>query len=126
MTQQNFGVRYIEIPACVFLFCLFKHITIFQRDGRVGIVKWHIHNVINAQHIHGQAFQTIGQFTRNGMAIMPADLLEIGELADFHAVTPHFPAKAPGAQCWAFPVILNKTDVMQRHIDPNRLKRPKI
>ena len=57
---------------------------------------------------------------------MAADLLEIGELADFHTIAPDFPAQAPGAQCRAFPVVLDKADVMHRHIDADRLKAAQI
>ena len=57
---------------------------------------------------------------------MAADLLEIGKLRHFHAVTPDFPAQSPRAQRGAFPVILDKADVMQRHIDPDRLKRSEV
>jgi len=53
---------------------------------------------------------------------MPADLLEIGELADLHTVAPDLPAKPPGTKRWAFPVILDKANVMQRHVDANRFQ----
>ena len=57
---------------------------------------------------------------------MPADLLKIGELADFHTITPDFPAKPPRAKRRAFPIVLHKSDVMHLHIDANCLKRAKI
>ena len=57
---------------------------------------------------------------------MAANLLEIGELADLHAITPDLPAKPPRAKSGAFPVILNKADVVQVHVDADCLKRPQI
>ncbi len=57
---------------------------------------------------------------------MPADLLEIGELADLHPVAPDLPAQTPGAQRRAFPVILDKADVVQIGVDADGRQRPEI
>ena len=35
----------------------------------------------------------------------------------FHAVAPHFPAQAPGAQRGTFPIILHEADIVQRSVD---------
>ena len=51
------------------------------------------------------------------MDVDTAYLLEISELRDFHAVKPDFPAEAPGTQCWRFPVIFDKTDIVFSGID---------
>jgi hypothetical protein len=51
------------------------------------------------------------------LAVKPADLLEIGELGDFHPIAPDFPAQAPGAERGAFPVVLDKADVVRQRID---------
>ena len=57
---------------------------------------------------------------------MAANLLKIGELADFHAVAPDFPAEAPCAQSRAFPVILDKADVVQRRVKADGNERAQI
>ena len=57
---------------------------------------------------------------------MASDLLEIGELADFHTIAPDFPPKTPRAEGRAFPVIFDKTDIVKVHVDTNGLKRAQI
>jgi hypothetical protein len=69
---------------------------------------------------------TVGQFARHRRAFDAADLLEIGELRDFHAVAPAFPAKPPGAERRAFPVVLDKADVVQQRIDADGGERAEI
>jgi hypothetical protein len=53
-------------------------------------------------------------------------LLEVGVLADFHAVAPHLPAETPGADGGVFPIILDEADVVQRKVDANRRQRLQI
>ena len=47
-------------------------------------------------HIHRQAFEAISELDRHRVAVEAADLLEIGELGDLHAVAPALPAEPPG------------------------------
>ena len=76
--------------------------------------------MVHPQHIHREAFQPVGQLARHGVAVVAADLLEIGELADLHAVAPDLPAQTPGTQRRAFPIILDKADVVQGGVDADR------
>ncbi|MNI32956.1 hypothetical protein D3C73_868820 [compost metagenome] len=76
--------------------------------------------------VHGQALQAVGDFTRGRRAIQAADLLEVGELRDFHAVQPDFPAQAPGAQRGVFPVVLDKADVVLGGVYAQRLQRTDV
>ena len=52
-----------------------------------------------------------------GVAVEAADLLEIGELRHLHAVAPHLPAEAPGAERRALPVVLDEADVVQLRVE---------
>ena len=126
VSEQLFRIGAVKVVAAVFFLGLAEDIAVFQRNGAVGIVEGHVHDMIDAQHIHRQTLQPIGQLTRDRAAVMPTDLLEIGELADFHAVAPDFPAKTPGAQGGAFPVVLDKADVMQRGIDADGVQAAQI
>ena len=67
--------------------------------------------------IHGETFDTVGDFAEHGCAIYAANLLEIGELGYFHAVEPHFPAQAPCTERGVFPVVFNETDVVHGGVD---------
>ena len=57
---------------------------------------------------------------------MAADLLEIGELRHFHAIAPDLPSQTPGPERRAFPVILDKADVMQRRVQPDGGQRAEV
>ena len=57
-----------------------------------------IEYALDVLQVHGDAFQAIGDFTGDRAAFQAADLLEIGELGDFHAVQPDLPAQSPRAQ----------------------------
>ena len=86
-------------------------------------------NVIDAVHslqIHRYSLYPIGDFTADRVTLEPADLLEVGELSDFHAVEPDLPAQTPGPQCRRFPVVFNKANVVHRHINAQTAKRIKI
>ncbi|OIQ65402.1 hypothetical protein GALL_530390 [mine drainage metagenome] len=126
MLKQHCRVGLIEVPARIFLLGLAEDVAIGQRDRAVGVVERHVHDVTHAQDIHRQTLQPIGQLARNRVAVVAADLLEIGELADFHAIAPNLPAQAPGAQRRAFPVILDKADVVQAGVDANGVEAAKI
>jgi hypothetical protein len=53
-------------------------------------------------------------------------LLEVGELGDFHAVQPDFPAQAPGTQRRAFPVVLDEAYIVLFQVQAQRLQRAKV
>ena len=124
--EQLLGVRDVEVPARILFLGLPEDIAVLQRDRRLRIIEGHLHHVVDAEDIHGQPFQPIGQLARDRMAIVAAHLLEIGELADFHAVAPHLPAQTPGAQGWALPVVLHEADVMKLVVDPDGAQAAKI
>src|SRR6185437_3669822 len=83
-------------------------------------------DALDTLDIHGQALKPVGQLGRDRVALDAADLLEIGELADLHAVEPDLPAEAPGAQGRAFPIVLDKGDVVARRVDADRLEAVEI
>ena len=126
MLQERIRVRDVEIPAGIFPLRLPEDVAIGQRDRRVRRVEGHVHDVFDAEHIHRQTFHPVGQLARHRAAIMTCNLLEIGELRDFHPIAPDFPAKACGAERGAFPVILDKTDVVEGHVDADGFERAEI
>ena len=54
------------------------------------------------------------------------DLLEVSELADFHAVAPALPAQAPRAERRALPIVLDEADVVQARIDADGGQRLQV
>src|SRR5690606_22099544 len=78
---------------------------------------------IDALQVHGQAFQAVGDLAGHRIALDAADLLEVGELGDFHAVEPDFPPQAPGAEGRRFPVVLDEADVMHQGVHADAAQR---
>src|SRR5690606_32281430 len=46
-----------------------------------------------------------------------ADLLEVRELCDLHAVHPDLPAESPGALRRGFPIVFDEADVVLERVD---------
>ena len=110
-----------------FPFIVAEYVAI-GNGGAVGgrVVVDEVENAVLVLDIHRQTLQTISQLARNGFAVKAAHLLEIGELRHFHAVAPYFPAKAPCAKRRAFPIVFDKTDVVEQRINANGPQRTEI
>src|SRR5438105_9824035 len=67
--------------------------------------------------IHRQALEAVSDLDGDRLQSDTADLLEISELGDLHAVEPDFPAQAPGPEGGGLPVVLDEADVMFFGID---------
>src|SRR3954452_20107467 len=83
-------------------------------------------DALDALDVHRQSFKAIGQLGRDRIAFDTADLLEIRELTDFHAVEPDLPAEAPGPQGRALPIVLDKADIVARRVNAERREAAKI
>ena len=81
---------------------------------------------VHALSVHGDALEAIGDLDRHGVDLDAADLLEVGELGDLHAIHPHLPAKAPGAKRRALPVVLDEAHVVLGRVQANGCERPKV
>src|SRR3546814_10713050 len=81
-------------------------------------------DVLNPLHIHGDAFEAVGQLGRDRVAVEAADLLEIRELADLHAVAPDLPDDAPRAARQTFPVAFDEADVVPPRLDADGFQTP--
>ena len=121
MPVQDRGVGELEIVAGIFLLGLQEDVAIGDLLVALAAVEVEVVDVVDVLDIHRQPLQPVGQLAGHRRAFDAADLLEIGELRDFHAVAPAFPAEAPGAQRRAFPVVLDEADVVEQRIDADRL-----
>ncbi len=122
MLEQPVCVGMLEVVGAELLLLLQEHITVTYPT----IIVAQVVDAFDALHVHGQPLKPVGQFTRHRSAIMPSNLLEIGELRDLHAVAPDFPSKAPGTQGRALPIILYKTNIVQTPVDADGIQRAKI
>ena len=126
LAEQGLGVGVFEVVAGIFLLRLQENVAVGDAVVAIKAVEIEVVDILHALHIHGQTLQPIGQLARDRRAFDARHLLEIGELADFHAIAPAFPAKAPGAQRGALPVVLDEADVMQGGVDANGGERAQI
>jgi hypothetical protein len=53
-------------------------------------------------------------------------VLKIGELRNLHAIAPALPAKPPGAERRALPIVLDKATIVEMRIDADRFERRQI
>ena len=126
MTQQNIRIGGLKIIMRKLNFIAMKHIAIADGLLIIAAIKIKLKPVIRALHIHGETFQTIGQLARHQLAINAANLLEIGELRDFHAIAPDLPAQPPSAQSRAFPIIFHKANIMRHRVNAQHFQALQI
>jgi hypothetical protein len=72
------------------------------------------------------ALETIGDFDSHGVKGQAADLLEVGELGDFLAIEPDFPAQAPGGDGGLFPVVFDEADVVLARVNADGFERLEV
>src|SRR5690606_12795696 len=124
--EKHVGRGVFEVVGGLFDLVLVEHVAV---QHTVAVRAFGPDQVVHAFHalqVHGQAFQAVGDFAGSGRAVEPAHLLEVGELGDFHAVEPDFPAQAPRAQRGVFPVVFDEADVVPGGIDAQRLERTDV
>src|SRR6266404_970959 len=126
MSDKTTGVGEFEIVGREFPLGPLEDLTVGDAAGAGDAIVVEVEDALDTLDKHRQPLEPVGQLCRNRVAIDPADLLEIGELADLHTVEPNLPAETPGAQSRAFPIVLHKADVVQRWIDPDGRKTREV
>src|SRR5271166_5654804 len=117
MRDKPGSVGKLEIIGGEFPLGALEDFAVGDASGPADAVVVEIEDARDTLYIHRQPLEPISQLGRNGIAFKTADLLEIGELADLHAVEPNFPSKPPGAQGRAFPIVLDEANVVQTAVD---------
>ena len=126
VAEQHVGVGDVEVPARVLGLGLAEDVAVGERDRADGVVERHLVAVVVAEDVHREPLEAVGELARDRAAVVAADLLEVGELADLHAVAPDLPAEAPGAEGRALPVVLDEADVVQVHVDADGCERAEV
>ncbi len=104
---QRVNIGHVKVVFAVFNFLAQQNVAV-----SLAAVPIDVPHALDALQIHGDALQPVGQLDRNGVEHVAAGLLEIGVLADFHAIEPDFPAQPPRAERRTFPVVFHKADVV--------------
>src|SRR5437764_12918212 len=112
MPGQDAGIGALKIVGGELALATEKYIAVGNAARPCNAVVIEVVDALDALHIHREALEPVGQPGRDGVAFDAADLLEIGELADLHAVEPDLPTEPPGAEGRALPIVLDKADVV--------------
>ena len=103
-----------------------EHVAIGHGRAVGQVAPHQVVDGVDALRIHGDALQAIGDLDRHGIDLDTAHLLEVRKLCDLHAIEPNLPAKAPGAERRALPVVLDKADVMIVGVQANGGQRTQV
>ena len=103
-----------------------EHVAVGHGRAVGQIAPHQIVDRVDALGVHGDTLQAIGNLDGHGVDLDTAHLLEVRKLRDLHAVEPDLPAKAPGAQGRALPVVLDKADVMVVGVQANGGQRTQV
>ena len=130
LMQELDRVARLKVVMALFDFVLMEYVTVGQGTGRtVGILPARINqvkDVVAVLQVHRQTFETVGDFTGDGLTLQTAHLLEVRKLRHFHTVHPHFPTETPGAERRVFPVVFHKTDIVDFGINPQGTETAQI
>src|ERR1700722_9348264 len=94
-------------------------------DFTIGDVTgpYHVIEGVDVLQESGDALQPVGDFGRDGIEILAATLLEVGELGNLQTVEHDLPAHPPGPQGRRFPVVFFKLEIMLAQVNADRLQR---
>src|SRR5262249_56518806 len=110
--EEERGIRVLEIEAAPFDLGLEEEI-----GPRPVLGPAEIHDPIDTLEIARDPLDAVGDLRGDGLEVVSARLLEVGELRDLLAVEPHFPAEPPGSERRRLPVVLDESHGMLREID---------
>ncbi|ABU79351.1 hypothetical protein ESA_04170 [Cronobacter sakazakii ATCC BAA-894] len=123
--EQEIHVGVFEVIGGLLHFVLMEHIAVSGFAKR-AIAPDQVINAVHALNVHGETLKAVSDFTGHRFALQAADLLEVSELRHFHAVQPHFPAEAPGAERRVFPVVFDEANIMNGRVHTQLFKRPQV
>ena len=103
-----------------------EHVAIGHGRAVGQVAPHQVVDRVDALGVHGDTLQAVGDLDGHGVDLDAAHLLEVRKLRDLHAVEPDLPAKAPGAERRALPVVLDKADVMVVGVQTDSGKRPQV
>ena len=126
LLEQHGRVGVFEVVARIFLLGLQEDVAVGHLLRPLAAVEVEVVDVLDTLHVHREPLQPVGELARDRPAFEAGDLLKIRELRHLHAVAPALPAEPPGAERRALPVVLDETQIVDRRIDPDRVKRVQV
>ena len=126
LLTHHLDVGDLKVVGAKLALVLQEHVAIGHRRAIGQIAPHQVVDGVDALSVHGDALQTIGNLDGHGVDLDAAHLLEVRKLRDLHAIEPDLPAKAPGAERRALPVVLDKADVMVIGVQANGGQRTQV
>ncbi len=112
----------VEVVAAHLIFLLTMSFAVLDLASVGGDGVDDVLEVRDALQRHDDALHAVGEFDGDRVQVLAAHLLEVGELGDFHAVEPDFPAEAPRADGGLLPVVLDEPHVVLVEVDAKRFE----
>ena len=126
LLTHHLDVGDLKVIGTEFALVLEEHVAVGHGRAIGQVAPHQIVDRVDALGVHGDTLQAIGNLDGHGVDLDAAHLLEVRKLRDLHTVEPDLPAKAPGAERRALPVVLDKADVMVVGVQANGGKRPQV
>ena len=126
LLTHHLDVGDLKVIGTEFALVLEEHVAVGHGRAIGQVAPHQIVDRVDALGVHGDTLQAIGNLDGHGVDLDTAHLLEVRKLRDLHAVEPDLPAKAPGAQGRALPVVLDKADVMVVGVQANGGQRTQV
>ena len=95
--EQSVDIRLFKVVPGLLDFVLMIDVALGNSTER-SVGPDQVKNAFDILQIHGEPFDAVSDLAGYRSALEAANLLEVGELRDLHAVQPDFPAEAPGAK----------------------------
>ena len=112
LLTHHFDVGDLKVVSAELALVLQEHVAVGHGRAVGQIAPHQVVDRVDALGVHGDTLQAIGDLDGHGVDLDAAHLLEVRKLRDLHAIEPDLPAKTPGAERRALPVVLDKADVM--------------
>ena len=126
LLTHHLDVGDLKVVGAELALVLQEHVAVGHGRAVGQIAPHQVVDGVNALGVHGDTLQTVGDLDGHGVDLDAAYLLEVRELRDLHAVEPDLPAKAPGTERRALPVVLDKADVMVVGVQADSSQRAQV
>ena len=112
LLTHHLDVGDLKVVGAELALVLEEHVAVGHGRAVGQVAPHQVVDGVDTLGVHGDTLQAVGDLDGHGVDLDAAHLLEVRKLRDLHAVEPDLPAKAPGAERRALPVVLDKADVM--------------
>ena len=126
LLTHHLDVGDLKVVGAELALVLQEHVAVGHGRAVGQVAPHQVVDGVNALGVHGDTLEAVGDLDGHGVDLDATYLLEVRELRDLHAVEPDLPAKAPGTERRALPVVLDKADVMVVGVQADSSQRAQV